>query len=160
MRISALQAANTFIELANEEDRPIDQLKLQKLLYLGQGISLAALDTALFADDIQAWRYGPVVPAVYQASKRYGRDPIVEPLTVFPRRTHPSVGEDSQEYDVINFTWHAYGHHSGLDLVALTHNKDLPEGKPWYETFYHSTPYANEIIPVSLMRESFKELDK
>lgn len=31
----------------------------------------------LFADDVYAWRYGPVLPAVYRAYSYFGADPIV-----------------------------------------------------------------------------------
>lgn len=159
MATTALQAANTFIKLANDMEQPLDQLKLQKLLYLAQGVSLAAFDEPLFLEDIEAWRYGPVVPIVYRASKVYGRDPIIDPLTPAFGKPPAAVAGNCNEADVIGHTLKAYGHYTGVQLIALTHDRDLPEGRPWAETFSSANPYQNPVIPVDLMRESFKALE-
>jgi uncharacterized phage-associated protein len=44
---------------------PINDLKLQKILYFVQAEFLVAMNRACFDDDIEAWDHGPVVPAVY-----------------------------------------------------------------------------------------------
>lgn len=41
-------------------------MKLQKLLYYVQGFHIAVFNRPLFNEDIEAWMYGPVVPAVYE----------------------------------------------------------------------------------------------
>ena len=43
----------------------MSNLKLQKMLYYEQGFHLAKFNTPLFDEEIEAWMYGPVVPAVY-----------------------------------------------------------------------------------------------
>lgn len=50
----------------------ITPLKLQKLLYFAQGIYLIENEDPLFEDPIQAWDYGPVVPAVYRYFRSMG----------------------------------------------------------------------------------------
>jgi uncharacterized phage-associated protein len=48
--------AQYLIHLANlEEDDPITNLKLQKLLYYVQGFHLALFDSPLFSENIVAW---------------------------------------------------------------------------------------------------------
>lgn len=159
MAASALQTANTFIALANEIEAPLDQLKLQKLLYLAQGISLAVLDERLILEDIEAWRYGPVIPSVYRASKAYGREPILKPLTTHLGTTPSPIEVGCSEADVVAHTLQAYGHYTGVQLIALTHDRDLPEGRPWAETYSSANPYANPVIPEDLMRKSFRRLE-
>ena len=52
----------------------ITHLKLQKLLYYAQGISLAIHDKPLFRENIVAWPHGPVVKEVYDIFCKYGRN--------------------------------------------------------------------------------------
>lgn len=63
-------------------DKPITNLKLQKILYYIQGEYLAKYKEPLFDNDIEAWAYGPVVPDVYYEYKKYISGPIkgVNPL--------------------------------------------------------------------------------
>lgn len=63
-------------------DKPITNLKLQKILYYIQGEYLAKYKEPLFDNDIEAWAYGPVVPDVYYEYKKYISEPIkgVNPL--------------------------------------------------------------------------------
>lgn len=61
----ATTTAKWFVDWANAEDAELSNLKLQKLQYYAQGHHLAVYGQPLFADKIQAWSYGPVVPEVY-----------------------------------------------------------------------------------------------
>ena len=70
--------ANEFLNLAKEEKNLICNLKLIKLMYVAQGLSLSLLDKELFPEPIEAWRYGPVIPSIYHEFKHFGKDPIDE----------------------------------------------------------------------------------
>ena len=60
--VGAIDVANELIRVAHENGKSISNMKLQKLLYLAQGIHLALENGApLFEDTIEAWKYGPVV---------------------------------------------------------------------------------------------------
>lgn len=48
-----------------ELEKPISNLKLQKILYYVQGYSLKKLSYPAFDAEIENWPYGPVVPEVY-----------------------------------------------------------------------------------------------
>ena len=51
--------ANFFIDLANKtDDDYITNLKLNKLLYFAQGVSLARTNNPLFQEAIEAWKFG------------------------------------------------------------------------------------------------------
>ena len=54
------------LSLAGDEKDPLTNLRLQKLLYYAQAWSLVVRESELFSDEVEAWRYGPVVPSVYQ----------------------------------------------------------------------------------------------
>ena len=67
---SAVDVARYLVLLAStESDGPAQEadcltnLRLQKLLYYVQGWSLGERGRPMFREEIQAWRYGPVVPA-------------------------------------------------------------------------------------------------
>ncbi len=71
--------ANLLLDLAaKEEDAslPISNLALQKLLYLAHGHFLIRTGTPLVQGAFEAWTYGPVHPAVYQAFKSEADRPI------------------------------------------------------------------------------------
>ena len=83
-KFKALDIANFFIQLVNNtSNNTIDNLKLNKLLYYTQGISMAYLHRPMFSDEIQAWEYGPVVPEVYHKFKHYGETIIDKPVQRF-----------------------------------------------------------------------------
>lgn len=52
-------------------ERPITNLKLQKILYYIQGRYLSQYNKPLFDNEIQAWKYGPVVPDVYYSYSNF-----------------------------------------------------------------------------------------
>lgn len=54
----------------------ITQLKLQKLIYFVQGISLALFDRPLFEEEIEAWKYGPVARALRSTFDNFEADGI------------------------------------------------------------------------------------
>ena len=74
--LSTTPIVNEFLDLASEDK--ITNLKLVKLCYIAQGLSLALLDKPLFSEPIEAWQYGPVVPSVYHEFKHFRDQPITE----------------------------------------------------------------------------------
>ncbi|MGN8398370.1 Panacea domain-containing protein [Helicobacter pylori] len=60
--MKALDAAKILINLSLDNQKPITNLKLQKMLYIAQAES----DSKLIKEDFQAWDYGPVIPDVYR----------------------------------------------------------------------------------------------
>ena len=81
MRINALSVANYFIELAQRDEVSITQLGLMKRVYIAHGFSLALLNFSLLDsrfDDVEAWKYGPVIPSVYHSFKCYRNGPITD----------------------------------------------------------------------------------
>lgn len=143
MRTNALSVANYFIDLANEEEEPIQLLGLVKRVYIAHGFSLALLGHGLLDprfDKVEAWKYGPVIPSVYHSFKQNKAKPITEKAVVleldknnqeiFPM---PSLDakENKDEIAVVRMVWKRYKSFSGSELVNLTHEK----GTPWQLCF-------------------------
>ncbi|KRG12647.1 hypothetical protein ACA30_16960 [Virgibacillus soli] len=76
MVYSAMDVANYIIQQSLANEKPISNLKLQKILYYLQARYLVDYGKPLFNDDIQKWKYGPVVKSVYHEYKNYGSSAI------------------------------------------------------------------------------------
>lgn len=64
--------ANLLLDLAAADGIRIGHIKLQKLLYFAHGIHLNETGEPLVSGHFEAWKWGPVHPAVYQAFKEAG----------------------------------------------------------------------------------------
>lgn len=60
-----MDIAKYIVNKCVEDNRPISNLQLQKILYYVQINFIRLLDRVAFDEDIEAWKYGPVVPSVY-----------------------------------------------------------------------------------------------
>jgi uncharacterized phage-associated protein len=132
--------AQYLIHLANlEEDDPITNLKLQKLLYYVQGFHLALFNSPLFSENIVAWQYGPVVPEIYRKYKQYSRNPLESSEDFNPE----SIDNDIR--DLIDEVYGVYGKYTGTVLANFTHQE-----APWKNT------EINDVISHQLMQAYFK----
>ena len=122
---------------------PIDNLKLQKLLYYSQAVHLVLHNKApLFPENIEAWDYGPVVPEVYREYKPYGFENI------------PSSDEPSplplEELKSIDLVISTFGVLSGPELINQTHHE-----APWRNAYHPGRP--SNVISLDSMYDYFKE---
>ena len=65
MPYRAAHIARYMIDRCAEGGHPVDNLKLQGMLYHVQERSLCASGTPMFDEDFEAWHFGPVLPEVY-----------------------------------------------------------------------------------------------
>lgn len=143
---SALDIARYIVDYSREIGFPVDNLKLQKLLYFCQGFRLQYSDTPLFEEEIVAWRYGPVVPEVYSKYKMNGTRNIYSTRDIFNLRTRAIIDEEDKEE--IQIIVDGFKHTSGSRLITITHNQ-----RPWQN---HSDVY-NETIPKDEIADFFRE---
>jgi hypothetical protein len=87
---SVLEVANEILRIAWAQGRTVSNMKLQKLVYIAHGWSLAILGKPLFYEPIYAWTYGPVVPRLYNALIKYGAGEVTE-LIPIPGRPKPKT---------------------------------------------------------------------
>lgn len=126
---SAEEVAKYFIYLASQpvsggakEREGLTNLKLQKILYFAQAYFLSKVGRPLFADPIEAWGYGPVVPTIYHHYKRKGSSPI------FVDADTSAVSDADKE--VLQKIWSTFGGYSANRLVDITHAHS-----PWKDAY-------------------------
>ena len=148
----AIYIAGYFIRLATEERAEITPMKLQKLLYFAQGFHLALNDNIpLIAETIEAWKYGPVIPTIYQTFKYFGNSSITASqyyeLTIkgFVDESDDRIDGKSKEF--LKSIWDIYKGYSAIQLSNLTHLDDSPWDKALKANGGRvSTPILDEAI--------------
>jgi len=64
--------ANWFLDRSKSDGKPVDPMKLQKLIYFAHGWHLGLIRHPLVDELFEAWEYGPVVPSIYHEFKMFG----------------------------------------------------------------------------------------
>ena len=111
--ISIIDAAKYIVFLShNKKKGYLDQLVLQKILYLAQGWSFVWDNKPLFNEDFEAWQFGPANREVYFYFRQYGRGeiPSCEGLELV----------DREAKDSLYVVWNEYYRYSTYDLAKLT----------------------------------------
>lgn len=100
--------------------------RVNKFLYFAQGHCLARHGTVLFDDDIEAWRYGPVIRDVYDRFRIYEKNPI------------QSISEEysldmftSEQLTLLNDVISKYNRYSTGNLINISHIQN----SPWYKAY-------------------------
>jgi uncharacterized phage-associated protein len=118
MTAAAVAKYLTHLAAADPEGEPMTAMRLHKLLYYCQGWHLAWFGRPLFADRMEAWKYGPVVPSVDAEPWCNGRAPI------------PDMGEPAdltaEARESIEQVWSHYRKFSAYGLRDQTHDE-----APW-----------------------------
>jgi uncharacterized phage-associated protein len=138
----------------DEAASDIDPMKLQKLLYYCQGYSLGTTGRLLFGDVIEAWKYGPVVRAVYKEYQRYKGSWLPLDLVTTP----PDV--DAYTAGIARAVMRDKGRYSATALMKMTHSEPA-----WKEARQRAAeggdyPFASEPLSTETMKRFFiGELD-
>lgn len=142
----ALTIADAMLKIGKREGHTMTPMKLLKLVYIAHGFSLALLGRDLFQNRIEAWKYGPVIPDLYQATKRFGRGEI--PLHLIGDPADQVV--DNQVQKFLEEVYAKYGHLDGIQLSYLTHQS----GTPWDRTYDPNK--RNAEIPDQMIKEHYQ----
>ena len=119
-------------------------LKLQKLLYYMQGFCAARTGSALFPEEIEAWKLGPVVRDVWYECNEFGAADL--PVQDFKNLYSPAILDDF-ELAIMRWVYSARGHLSGPDLVLKTHTE-----KPWTAAWRNGRGQGSIISVHSMSR--------
>lgn len=127
--------------VTNPIEGDLTNLKLQKLLYYAQVLSLKRLKNSLFDDEIEAWEYGPVVPSVYHQYKSFGRDvlDITKPNLLF---------KPLDKKNIIDEVIKDKGRFTGIALMEMTHQE-----APWKI----ARKSDNQIITLDLILQDINQ---
>jgi uncharacterized phage-associated protein len=78
--MSPIAVANAFLKVADDHNRPLANMQLQKLVYFAHGWHLALKGEALIDTPLLAWNFGPVIPPLYNSLKKFGAGPVSGPI--------------------------------------------------------------------------------
>ena len=142
----AENVASYLIFLASEENQEkeregITNLKLQKVLYFAQAYYLAKLGKPLFAEKLEAWDYGPVVPEVYRKFKHNKSKPIII------EEDKSTLAEEDKE--ALKKVWDTFGGYSASRLVDIVHAHT-----PWKE----ANASADKVISNKAIKDYYTPL--
>ena len=144
---SASNVAKKLLTIAFEnDDSPMTNLKIQKLLYYAQAWYLVNYQVKLFPDRIEAWDFGPVVPSVYGEYKKY----INKPIDFRP--SGKEGGPFTQQEDrYLREFYNVFGGLSSTVLVSMSHSE-----RPWLE----ASKKKDRTISTEVMRDFYTEAYK
>ncbi len=162
---NALDIATWFIYKTNSEKKEkqmvnddfdiyegITHLKLQKLLYFAQGITLATLEKPLFNEKIVAWEHGPVIKEVYDVYHKYGKKELKTGSTNEKDRIVSQIENDNDVAKTLNFVYDNFAIYTAWQLRDMTHE----EGTPWDVTVKDKG--LNNEIDKDLIKKYFEEV--
>lgn len=144
---SAVEIANYFLQTSGFNISP---MKVQKLVYYAHAWHLALHGTPLIQEQVEAWRYGPVIPNLYTELRAYGNNLVtrlIDELSYEDLEFHPvAIPEDDHTLDHLNSIWDSYGDFSATRLSNMTHIAGSPWAQTWHENIAPNTAIPNETI--------------
>jgi uncharacterized phage-associated protein len=134
----ARQIANWFIQRAQHDGRTLSIMQLLKLIYISHGWYMEMSSAPLIRNKIEAWKYGPVIPDVYNAFRRQG-------VNVSNIDTTHNAPVDAYTANILDQIYGSYGQIPATRLSDMTH---VPGG-PWdiaSRTGGYFAPISNDLI--------------
>ena len=122
----------------------IEQKKLQKLVYLAHGWTLAICREPLTAGNVEAWDGGPVYRVIWNHLRDRGCDPK-DGMFHKPIGGSYKANLSTTERDIIDHVWNRYGSYTGLELSRMTHQPDTPWSNAYFGKGRNTSISASEI---------------
>lgn len=120
--------ANEFLKL---NGAPLNQMKLQKLVYIAHGWNLAINKSPLIRGRIEAWDGGPVMRVIWDHLRDFGYN--VSGYLLGKSQSLPFSSElTDEEKAIVEHVWEKYRKFSGLELSEMTHKP----GTPWSNSYF------------------------
>lgn len=161
---SALHVADYMLATAKlDYGLNLDQLQLNKLLYITNGFVLRERDDPAFHNDVEAWKYGPVIRTVWETYRSWGKSSINrlemcytsldDRDAVAKRRMELFKIIDKDIAGIVAGVLQDYGRCAGGEMVKMTHKK----GTPWHKVY---RPGHDNVIPTKLIAKFYRQLSK
>lgn len=154
---NVLDIARYVINYCNDNNFHISNLKLQKILYFIQAGFYLNKGNECFKENIEAWKYGPVIPEVYHEFKQYGSTniPYISEYMDFSGgifncksvRYNEDIIDDADKI-IINELINNCNKYTASQLVDITHKQ-----KPWIDSYVNG---INNVIDKSTLQKYFK----
>lgn len=144
------QVADFIVRSLHESGDEVSNMKLQKLLYFAQALYLAEFQKPLFDEEMQAWKDGPVSPAVYRRFREFTHRDIQESALGTPG------GVDLEEARHIEMVLNTFGGFTARVLRTMSHKSD-----PWLGVWrdHARDDRCEETISKESMREFFVQIE-
>jgi uncharacterized phage-associated protein len=148
---SCFDVASYFIDLANQTEATVSNLKLQKLVYYAQAWYLAIHGTPLFEEDFQAWVHGPVIPVLYQKYKTFGWQSIKqEAIKQVTTGSHLDLSSD-----VLSFLSEIAQEYLACDARELEQMTHIEAPWNWARGDLQPDEPSNAVIEKEWMKEYY-----
>lgn len=122
--LTALSVANSFLEQSFKENVNLTPMKLQKLIYILYKAYLKETKDKLFNEKFEVWKYGPVLPSVFQTFNEFKSNPINKYYSE-DGKTYSTVKKGNAVFDrIFEDVWNKYKSYDGIFLSTLTHLDD------------------------------------
>lgn len=150
---TAIDVAKEFLLRAQNKDPDMDprmtNMKLNKLVYFAQLVSIRALNRTIHRNNTHAWDYGPVAPLLYKRIKRFGSQSItLENPEMDAAFADAEKIEDQDFVRVVNSVWRSLKGMSPVELSKMTHRPNTP-----WSVVYGDPQTRYGIITPEQMRE-------
>lgn len=142
MAMSPVIVCNNILKRGFAEHQSISPMKLQKLMYFVACEYQKRTKMPLFTEQFEVWKYGPVLPSVYDEFKSYGSESISSYARdakgisyIVDEDTAPSL---KASIDLIWATFKGWG---AIALSQITHE----DGSAWSDAYdRHLSTIENE----------------
>ena len=123
-------------------------LHINKLVFFSHGWNLGILETPLINEDVEAWKYGPIIPSIYYAFKKYVQKKVV-PEEYFSTDQNKNIDDlfTTDNKKIMDAVINVYAKKSGAELIAITHE----HGSPWQRH------YIEDRRDIKIPTESIKD---
>lgn len=121
-------------------DSATTPMQLLKLVYIAHGYMLGKYGQPLLKESVEAWRFGPVVPSVYHATKGFKDKPVE-----YVAKANKEFPFSAEEKETMDRVAKIYGKASGIVLSSATHRADTPWRKTW-DQYGQNAPISNDLI--------------
>ena len=145
--------ASYLINKSLEMHVPLNNFRLQSMLYFVQAESLASKGKPLFDDDFLAYDWGVGIPTVYQKYSVYAGS------SIFSSRYSTDFSPYVSDLEMIDRVLESYARYSGVTILEIIRNQ-----KPWQTAYKYNrngfhTKISKELLS-SAKRRARREFKK
>lgn len=137
---SAMNIAKYIVTKCMNDEIPINNTQLQKILYIVQITFLKELGKPLFVENFEAWRLGPVIPDVYYSFCGWGV------MKICNKYAFDEIAANKR--DLIDLVVTTYRTLSVAEIVKLTQSN-----RGAWRKVYGKGEGLRVKIPLELMKE-------
>lgn len=141
----AIDVAWKLVEIGNKKGQEVTHLKIQKLIYLAHGYSLAIFGKPLVSEGVRGWKFGPVFPEVYWALRSYRASHISESCV-------GTISLPDAERSLLELVVGRYGTMTGIQLSWIAAN----DMSPWSQVWIRRGGDDGIVIPDDLIEAHFR----